>query len=114
MTKKRYPTNILEQVQASLEAWKRIDSELKIGELSQETLTSLLNQGRQIETQFDALEAQLTELRNQRDQVFWESWQVLKRLRAGIKAVYGDDSSQYEMIGGTRLSERKTRKKTTT
>jgi len=24
-----------------------------------------------------------------------------------MKAIYGDDSSQYEMIGGTRLSERK-------
>ncbi len=26
----------------------------------------------------------------------------------GVKAIYGDDSSQYEMVGGTRLSERKT------
>lgn len=112
MAKKRYPTDILEQVQACLEAWKRIDPDLKIGELSRESLNDLLSQGRKIGTRFDALEAELTELRNQRDQVFWESWQVLKRLRAGIKAVYGDDSSQYEMIGGTRLSERKTRKKT--
>jgi hypothetical protein len=27
----------------------------------------------------------------------------------GVKAHYGDDSSQYEMVGGTRLSDRKTR-----
>ncbi|MBI5950756.1 MAG: hypothetical protein HY865_03790 [Chloroflexi bacterium] len=25
----------------------------------------------------------------------------------GVKANYDDDSSQYEMVGGTRLSERK-------
>ena len=31
----------------------------------------------------------------------------IKRVRAGVKGIYGDDSSQYEMIGGTRMSERK-------
>jgi hypothetical protein len=34
-------------------------------------------------------------------------WDKVKRVRAGVKANYGDDSSQYEMVGGTRLSERK-------
>ena len=34
-------------------------------------------------------------------------WDKVKRVRNGMKAIYGDDSSQYEMIGGTRLSERK-------
>jgi hypothetical protein len=32
---------------------------------------------------------------------------MLVRVRGGRKAVYGRDSSQYEMVGGTRLSERK-------
>ena len=34
-------------------------------------------------------------------------WDQVKRVRNGIKAVYGDNSSQYEMIGGIRKSERK-------
>jgi hypothetical protein len=34
-------------------------------------------------------------------------WDKVKRVRAGVKSIYGDDSSEWEMIGGTRLSERK-------
>ena len=36
-------------------------------------------------------------------------WDKIKRVRAGVKANYGDDSQQYEMVGGTRTSERKQR-----
>jgi hypothetical protein len=36
-------------------------------------------------------------------------WGKVKRARAGVKANFGDNSSQYEMVGGTRLSERKPR-----
>lgn len=54
------------------------------------------------------LEAQLTDKRNQRDALYTSIWDKVKRVRNGVKAIYGDDSSQYEMIGGTRLSERKT------
>jgi hypothetical protein len=38
----------------------------------------------------------------------------MKRVRAGVKANYGDDSQQYEMVGGTRMSERKTPRRTAT
>ncbi len=30
-----------------------------------------------------------------------------KNIRTGVKAVFGDDSAEYKMVGGTRLSERK-------
>jgi hypothetical protein len=109
MAKKRYPADILKQIQAAVEAWKKIDAELKIGNLSQVDLEAVLKQGRQIGVEIDAAEARLTELRNQRDEVLGTGWEMLKRLRAGVKGIYGDDSSQYEMIGGTRMSERKVR-----
>jgi len=35
-------------------------------------------------------------------------WDKVKRVRASVKGLYGDDSSEYEMVGGTRKSERKT------
>jgi hypothetical protein len=39
----------------------------------------------------------------------------MKRIRSVIKGTYGDDSSQYELVGGTRLSDRKPyRRRTTT
>jgi hypothetical protein len=46
-------------------------------------------------------------MRNQRDALYTELWDKVKRARSGVKANYGDDSSQHEMVGGTRLSERK-------
>ena len=45
--------------------------------------------------------------RNQRDLVYNGMWDKIKRVRAGVKANYGDDSQQFEMVGGTRTSERK-------
>ena len=53
------------------------------------------------------METELTDKRNQRDDVCVTLWDQVKRARSGMKAIYGDDSSQYEMIGGTRVSDRK-------
>ncbi len=33
--------------------------------------------------------------------------QLLKRVRAAVKGHFGDDSTEYALVGGTRLSERK-------
>jgi len=35
--------------------------------------------------------------------------QYVKRIRSGIKGHYGDDSEEYELVGGTPLSKRKKR-----
>jgi hypothetical protein len=67
-----------------------------------------------LEAQITALEAQLTDKRNQRDAQKLVLWERTKRVRNAVKGIYGDDSSQYEMVGGTRLSERKPRKRKTT
>jgi hypothetical protein len=56
----------------------------------------------------NTLEAQFTNMRNQRDALYQEIWDKVKRVRNCVKANDGDDSSQYEMVGGIRLSERKT------
>ncbi len=32
---------------------------------------------------------------------------VVKRVRALVKGTYGEDSTEYELVGGTRTSERK-------
>jgi hypothetical protein len=49
----------------------------------------------------------LTDLRAQRDELLQSIWKKVKRVRAGVKANFGDDSAEYKMVGGTRLSERK-------
>ncbi len=107
MPKKLYPTDVLEQAQSVANAWDQIDEEMAFGELTLSALTGELSSAAPIQSQMDALETQLTDLRNQRDTLFVSIWDKVKRVRNGVKANYGDDSSQYEMVGGTRLSERK-------
>ncbi len=107
MPKKLYPTDVLEQAQSVLAAWNQIDDDLTYGTVTNATLSAVITRSSGLLSQMDMLEAQLTDLRNQRDAVYQELWDKVKRVRNGVKANYGDDSSQYEMVGGTRLSERK-------
>ncbi len=110
-----YPTDTMEQARAVVEAWKEIDPALQIGGLALSTLEANLAQTGALYAQIDSLEAQFIDLRNQRDALGTALWDKVKRVRAGVKSLFGDDSSQYEMMGGTRISERKrpTRQETT-
>jgi hypothetical protein len=114
MSKKLYPTDVLEQAQSVLAAWNQMDDGLVYGTITNATLSADITQAGQLLSQMNALEAQITNLRNQRDALYQELWDKVKRVRNGVKANYGDDSSQYEMVGGTRLSERKSPTRKTT
>jgi hypothetical protein len=103
----RYPTDVIAQSRALLESWQSIDAQLKIGPLTPEALAGQLDKAEPIEKQIARLEGQLTDLRNQRDALYCDLWDFVTRVRGGIRSIYGRDSSQYEMVGGTRLSERK-------
>jgi hypothetical protein len=106
---KPYPADILDKLRVAMSAWKSIDPSLKIGNLSLGDMQTTLEQGESLKRQMDNLEIQLTDLRNQRDEVFGTGWELITRLRSGVKAIYGNDSSEYDIAGGTRLSERKPR-----
>lgn len=113
---KQTPTDTMEQARAVQEAWREIDPALPIGGLALTALETELAQAGTIYAQIDALEAQFIELRDQRDVITASLWDKVKRIRAGVKSIFGDDSPQYEMMGCTRISERKhpARKATTT
>jgi hypothetical protein len=102
-----YPRNLLAQAQAVQEALKEIDAELAFGDLTQTVFAADLTRARDVQQQIDALNAQLTDLENQSEAMSAKVWDNVKRTRASIKGIYGDDSSQYEMVGGTRASDRK-------
>lgn len=106
---KPYPTDVLSKLKTAISIWKSIDPTLKIGRLSVAELEATLTHGEALRQEITSLETQLTDLRNKRDDVYGAGWKYITRLRSGIKAIYGDDSSEYEMVGGTRLSERKPR-----
>jgi hypothetical protein len=104
---KGYPNNVVSQAQAVLEGWRQISPPFVLGDLIPGGLEQNLQAISPILTQMDALDAQLTDLRNRRDALYTAIWDQVKRVRAGVKGNFGDNSSQYEMVGGTRLSERK-------
>ena len=108
---KPYPADILSRLQASITRWKEINATLKFGDLSLDSMQAVLERGRALRNQIGALEAQLIDLRSQRDDAYTTGWKYIIRMRNGIKGYYGDDSSEYEMAGGTRRSEYKPRSK---
>lgn len=107
MGKKLHYKAVLNQAKAILDAWLQIDEQLTFGPVNPGALTMDINHVRGLEEQITNLENKLTDLRNRRDDYTRSIWDKLKRVRAGVKAIYGDDSSEYEMVGGTRNSERK-------
>jgi hypothetical protein len=108
MSKHIFPTDLLEQAVIIQDAWARIDSGLKFGSLDMGALLKDIGGLRAIESDLVSMENQMKALRNQRDALKEATWDKVKRVRAGVKGVFGDDSSEYELVGGTRLSERKT------
>ena len=107
MSSKSYPTDILAQAIEVLAACRRIDPELGAGKLNQVVFAEKLAQAQQTQAQLQEVELQRTELRNLRDDQLDNLWDIVKRMRAMVKGGYGDDSSAYELVGGTRSSERK-------
>jgi len=53
------------------------------------------------------LRSELSAAVEAKDASMGELKEFLKRARAGAKAAFGDDSLEYERMGGKRLSERK-------
>ena len=107
MASKGYPADILAQATEILAACKQIDPELRAGPFTQASMSDALADARDCQGQIAALEMQLAALRNKRDERLTQMWDAIKRVRATVKGVYGDVSSEYELMGGTRLSERR-------
>ncbi|HJS17210.1 MAG TPA: hypothetical protein VJ785_00570 [Anaerolineales bacterium] len=109
MGKKLFPTDVINQAQGVLTAWNQISETMAFGPANRESLAEDLSAAQSVDADIAQLESQLTARRNQRDDIYTATWDKVKRVRAGVKANYGDDSSEFELVGGTRLSERKAR-----
>jgi flagellar biosynthesis/type III secretory pathway chaperone len=53
------------------------------------------------------INSERTEAVNAKQAASKQARELLKRIRAAVRGAYGDDSTEYELVGGTRLSERK-------
>jgi hypothetical protein len=112
MGKKLYPSNVLKEAIRAEIAWKQIDEELAFGSANAAALAADIENIYRAQSDLRSLEKQLIQVRYRRDQFFLSAWDKVKRLRAGVKGLYGDDSTQYELVGGTRRSERKRPRRT--
>jgi hypothetical protein len=112
MPKKQFRPELFIQAKNVLSSWVQIDEQMAFGRYTTATLVTALNRANGIENEIRDLENKLTDLRNQRLQNQDEVWNIVKTVRLGVRLTYGDDSSQYEMVGGTRASERKSPRRT--
>ena len=105
----KFPKDLLTQAQNVLGGWNQLTPVPPLGALTTATFTNDLSALTTLDLQIAGLEAQLADKRNQRETMAIRLWDRVKRIRNGIKSLFGDDSSEYEMVGGIRMSERKFR-----
>ncbi len=103
----KFPHDVLEQAQDVVVGWGQVTPAVTFGTLTVTTLQADITAATPLEAEIAKLKKQLADKCNQRDILYTTIWDKVKRTRAGIKSIYGDDSQQYEWVGGTRMSERK-------
>jgi hypothetical protein len=109
MRRKLYPINVLKRANHIATAWEQIGTDETIGSVPHRDFTADIMQAGIIEAQIREAEIKLSALRNERDAHYLCLWGKVKRVYDSVKGIYGDDSSQYEMVGRTPASKRKRR-----
>jgi|WetSurMetagenome_2_1015567.scaffolds.fasta_scaffold977886_1 hypothetical protein len=107
MSKRKHPVNVLEQAQEVLNGWPQISTTMTFGTLNLAALTADITAANTLKNDISKLEKQLDDKRNQRHTIHTAMWDKTKRAKTGVKANYGDDSPQFDLVGGTRISDRK-------
>lgn len=107
MGKKLYPTDTLKQARNIVTVWDHLGAVPILGPQGYENLRSDIGTVDELKEKIRQCEKELLSLRNKRDKTPIQVWDQVKRARAGIKGVYGDDSIEYQLAGGTRLRDRK-------
>ena len=109
MRRKLYPIDILKRARKIAYAWEVIGTDILFGHFTNQGLQKEILQAEEIEARIRTAELQLAALRNERDAHYLCLWDQVKRLYEGARAIYGDDSVQYELVGRKRASQRKPR-----
>jgi hypothetical protein len=107
MGKKLYPTDTVKQAQTIVGLWDHLGTVPLFGPQAYENLRSDLDSVQELKEKISRLERELLLARHERDQACIQIWDQVKRARSAVISIYGDDSMQYEIAGGTRRSERK-------
>lgn len=80
--------------------------DFRLGTVTLESFTQERDALAAADAAVESMRTDLAALMNSRDDKHGAVADLVLRARAGFKAVYGPDSTQYEQSGGTRKSER--------
>jgi hypothetical protein len=97
---------LLQEAGQIKEALEKIGSDLP-GGVSAKEVSARIDALNGAVSKLDALNAEKKKLVNTKDQQCKTLSDFIVKARLAIKLAYGPDSSEYEMAGGTRASERK-------
>jgi hypothetical protein len=97
--------NVITDTNRIVDTWTA-NPDFKMGTVTMETITAKRDALGQADEAVEATRTKLAGELNTRDDLALELIDLVTRFRAGLKAVYGANSTQYEQAGGTRKSER--------
>jgi hypothetical protein len=102
-----YPIDIvLANIERIVRVWTD-NPTFTLGEVTLQNLQAKIAEVRQKHEQLEALRMQVTALTNDLNRKVNELAAIKTRALSGYRAVYGPNSTQYELAGGTPASERK-------
>ena len=97
---------VLAEAEQIVRVWEA-NADFKMGEVTLDTMKTSVSALRALRDKVEDRRTELTALLNQLHDDAKQLSKISTRARAGFRATYGPDSSQYEQAGGTRESERK-------
>ena len=110
MARQRRTSAVLETARQRLAGLKKIDPAPNLGpNLSIQGYEGVINGLGAVSDSHNQLAAQMDDSSNAFDAKEAETADFSRRILSAVEAQFGPDSSEYEMVGGTRKSERKSR-----
>jgi len=108
MARQRRTSTVLEIAKQRLAGLKKFSSEPNLGpNISIQAYEGVINGLSAVSDSHNQLAAQMDDSSNAFDAKEAETADFSRRILSAVEAQYGPDSSEYEMVGGTRKSERK-------
>lgn len=108
MARQKRNSTVLEAARRRLEGLKSITPKPNYGTgLTEADFEQVIGAGEALLAQYNQMLSQLDELQNELAAAEKLANDKSKRILSATEATYGPDSNEYEMVGGTRLSDRK-------
>ena len=101
------PTDVIDQAQDVLRAWRETDPGATLGDMTIDDLTQLYNNAVAGRDKVGVLRKSVKDAMLDRDKLDVKLWNGIKSGRRGSESKWGDNSAEYELFGGTPVSKRR-------